>query len=254
MSDENIYGHKKKLGYILSRIELYAKKHGKQNGEITILDAGCGNATAITYLLAVGGYSVIGVDFHSDSVEYARKHNLYRNLDLVCADINRYRPPHCFDVIVCADTLEHLYEPGHVLESLSKMLKPDGIIICSIPNGYGPFELERKVLDGLRLTTLILRAHAFYHRITRYKPVPVPDVPYNGESGHVQFYTYKKFEDMVKSSGLLVCERVNGSFFGAPISNIVLKHVKGFMEWNTRVSDRMPVWMVSTWYFTIRHY
>lgn len=39
-----------------------------------------------------------------------------------------------FDVILCGDVLEHLINPYKTLESLKKYLKPNGVIIASIPN------------------------------------------------------------------------------------------------------------------------
>jgi 2-polyprenyl-3-methyl-5-hydroxy-6-metoxy-1,4-benzoquinol methylase len=43
--------------------------------------------------------------------------------------------PHgSFDVIFCGDVLEHLHDPWGVMEYLKNFLKPDGILIVSIPN------------------------------------------------------------------------------------------------------------------------
>lgn len=39
-----------------------------------------------------------------------------------------------FDVIICGDVLEHLVDPYTTLENLKKYLKPNGVIIASIPN------------------------------------------------------------------------------------------------------------------------
>jgi 2-polyprenyl-3-methyl-5-hydroxy-6-metoxy-1,4-benzoquinol methylase len=39
-----------------------------------------------------------------------------------------------FDCILCLDVLEHLVDPWRVLEQLSKKLKPQGVLITSIPN------------------------------------------------------------------------------------------------------------------------
>lgn len=39
-----------------------------------------------------------------------------------------------FDVVVCADVLEHLVDPAGTLKSLIRFLKPDGILVASVPN------------------------------------------------------------------------------------------------------------------------
>ncbi len=39
-----------------------------------------------------------------------------------------------FDVIICGDVLEHLLDPWSIVEELVKHLKPNGLIIASLPN------------------------------------------------------------------------------------------------------------------------
>jgi 2-polyprenyl-3-methyl-5-hydroxy-6-metoxy-1,4-benzoquinol methylase len=38
------------------------------------------------------------------------------------------------DLIVLADVLEHMYDPWHALTTLRPMLRPDGVVLASIPN------------------------------------------------------------------------------------------------------------------------
>jgi 2-polyprenyl-3-methyl-5-hydroxy-6-metoxy-1,4-benzoquinol methylase len=39
-----------------------------------------------------------------------------------------------FDVILCADVLEHLVDPWAAVEKISRYLRPDGLLIVSMPN------------------------------------------------------------------------------------------------------------------------
>jgi len=43
-------------------------------------------------------------------------------------------PENFFDVIICADVLEHLIDPWKVVKELKRYLKPEGYFIASIPN------------------------------------------------------------------------------------------------------------------------
>lgn len=52
-----------------------------------------------------------------------------------------------FDVIVCADVLEHLRRPDIILRKLGAYLKPGGRIIASIPN-LGRVDMRIKLLFG----------------------------------------------------------------------------------------------------------
>lgn len=60
-----------------------------------------------------------------------------------------------FDVIVYADILEHLEDPLTVLQQHRNLLQEKGIIIGSVPNGYGLFEVEKRIDKWLRLSTAI---------------------------------------------------------------------------------------------------
>lgn len=39
-----------------------------------------------------------------------------------------------FDTILCLDVLEHLYDPWSVVGRLTKLLRPNGVIVASLPN------------------------------------------------------------------------------------------------------------------------
>ena len=45
-----------------------------------------------------------------------------------------------FDVVVCADTLEHLQNPNQTIKDVYDILKPQGLFLITIPNVYNPSE------------------------------------------------------------------------------------------------------------------
>ncbi len=53
-----------------------------------------------------------------------------------------------FDVILCADVLEHLVDPWSAVEKISKYLRKDGLLIMSIPNLREWKTLFRVVFKG----------------------------------------------------------------------------------------------------------
>lgn len=52
--------------------------------------------------------------------------------------------PQSLDLIVSAQVLEHLLEPVHALRQLSRLLKPEGVMVLEVPNcdGQGENELD----------------------------------------------------------------------------------------------------------------
>src|SRR3546814_8973059 len=53
-----------------------------------------------------------------------------------------------FDALIYADVLEHLDDPTTVLRAHMQQLAPDGVVLGSVPNGYGPCEIEKYIKIG----------------------------------------------------------------------------------------------------------
>ncbi|MFH1788033.1 MAG: class I SAM-dependent methyltransferase [Candidatus Altiarchaeota archaeon] len=98
-----------------------------------ILDVGCGTGT-LGFEMKKRGNIVWGLDVSERAIKLARD-----KLDkvFICdvADLeNLPVKGEEFDVIVFADILEHLDEPGKVLREYQKYLKENGHVIVSLPN------------------------------------------------------------------------------------------------------------------------
>ncbi len=244
LPQENIYAHTKKLRFIIEQIERFIEEHGEP---ITLLDFGCGNGLAVAQFLNREGILYYGVDFHHDSVEYATSHFASEKAsfsDRVPLDV-------VFDVIVYADVIEHLEDPVANLRSHRKQLHDHGIIIGSVPNGFGPFENEKRIDNWLGLSRLVQRVADLKNARLPAKHERINDIPYNLESGHVQFFTKRSLAKVLGDSGYAISEFQNGSFIGAPLSGTLLRGDK-FARFNARLADFVPWWAASTWYFTAR--
>ena len=102
---------------------------------LKILEVGAGFGETLFYLKERGIASeAIGLDIFEE-VEKTEK---YKKIDkFIFGNIEQLELPEFndyFDVIILADVLEHLIEPGIVLEKLKKYLKPNGEILVSMPN------------------------------------------------------------------------------------------------------------------------
>jgi 2-polyprenyl-3-methyl-5-hydroxy-6-metoxy-1,4-benzoquinol methylase len=103
-------------------------------GTKTILDVGCGTGRLSALLKKLDPKrTVFGVEQNEQAASDACK-----VLDsVVTGDIQTMQLPFesaMFDCMVFADVLEHLIDPGAVLRKLRPYLKPQGYIICSVPN------------------------------------------------------------------------------------------------------------------------
>jgi 2-polyprenyl-3-methyl-5-hydroxy-6-metoxy-1,4-benzoquinol methylase len=99
-----------------------------------VLDVGCGTGQLADYLQSHGN-EVSGVEMDPESAELARPH-LERLVvgDLDHLDLVAELGAGSFDVIVCADVLEHLRNPLITLRQVRALLVDGGYLVTSIPN------------------------------------------------------------------------------------------------------------------------
>ena len=99
-----------------------------------VLDIGC-NDGSLGYLLQKKSCTVFGVDAVSELVEVAKRKGVFAKV----AEAEELPfPENRFDVAVCAETLEHLFDPEYGVKEAHRVLKPGGIFLGSVPhpNGY----------------------------------------------------------------------------------------------------------------------
>ncbi|MGB9756014.1 MAG: class I SAM-dependent methyltransferase [Desulfurella sp.] len=96
-----------------------------------ILEIGCGTGATLMELkrLCKANY-IAGVDI----VDLGQSEKLDKFIlgDIEIEELNF--PDKYFDIIICADVLEHLKDPWSTVNKLKKYLKDNGVIIASIPN------------------------------------------------------------------------------------------------------------------------
>lgn len=106
-----------------------------------ILDAGCGRGF---YLKCLSFFSFLkeihGVDINDFYLQIAKKNNTDKRIKIKKASIDRlpYKNKY-FDLIICSEVLEHLKNDRAALLELKRVLKPNGVILVTVPNKQFPF-------------------------------------------------------------------------------------------------------------------
>ena len=242
---EDIFGNNKKLRFILRAIDDQRAKLGR---DVDVLDFGCGNAAAVGQYLIGDGIRYVGVDFHESSLSYARLH-----FGGPSAEFSATVPSgRVFDVVVYADVLEHVPDPFAIVSEHARVLAPGGVMIGSVPNGYGPCEIEKFIDRHLRLYRILRFVKRSALRLMGRPQKPDSAVPYNHESGHIVFFTMRSLKRMAADAGFRIVRFAHGGFVGADLTGSTIFASARFVAWNIRAADRLPSWLVSTWYFLLQ--
>jgi 2-polyprenyl-3-methyl-5-hydroxy-6-metoxy-1,4-benzoquinol methylase len=99
-----------------------------------VLDAACGVGYGSVILAEAGAQEVVGVDISEPALELARE-NGRDGVRFVAGDLHALDlPDGAFDVVVCFEAIEHVDDPGAVLDELARVLAPGGVLAVSSPN------------------------------------------------------------------------------------------------------------------------
>ncbi len=101
-----------------------------------ILDVACGTGYGTRYLAEKGPGKVVGVDISAEAVDYARERfGKDKKASFVCANATRLPfGDHAFDLIVSFETIEHIRQYRKFLAECRRVLRENGLLICSTPN------------------------------------------------------------------------------------------------------------------------
>jgi SAM-dependent methyltransferase len=238
---ENVYGHAKRLRWILSHV---------QPGE-RILELGCGTGSMISLPLACLGYQVVGIDTDSQSIafgkELCRKMNLDPNLLATVPFSQTDLHP---NVIIASEVFEHLCseELSALLSEIRSKLKRGGLLLVTVPNGYGCFEFESllwfkvgvgRLVEQFRIDLIIRKIKTLL--FGRSLEDPYHFIPSTLSVGsHIQRFTLTSILNILKSYEFKVVEVTGSSLISGPISNLLFTGIEPLMKINCSLGAWFP--------------
>lgn len=149
-----------------------------------VLDVGCSSGYFGALLMDDKKALVDGIELNSEDATRASK--VLR--DVYSFDLEGDKWPILsakvkYDVILFGDVLEHLRHPGEVLSRFSKLLKPKGVIIVSVPN-IAHSSIRMELLQGN----------------FEYEKLGILD------DTHMKYFTFKSFYRLLNQSGYKVVD------------------------------------------------
>lgn len=169
------YFHRSRTQMISQAVKTHYKKGMK------VLDLGCGTSN-----WNIESVPSTGVDVNQEMLDYALKKKRIKNaIKSKIQDLDEKR--HKADVVVMADILEHLENPGQIIKKVRKLLKPDGVLILNLPYD-----------TPLSLWMPLYALQCFLEGTIRGKQY------WKDKGGHINHFSPKKTSKMLKDNGFKV--------------------------------------------------
>jgi SAM-dependent methyltransferase len=186
----------------------------------SILDVGC-NAGFIGKALYKRGWrgKIHGVDLFKEYQSIVGKNN-YASFQQINLETQAKQIEGTFDAIIFGDVLEHLVDPTAILKQFLPLLKPNGVIIISIPNIaniyirlnllFGRFEYtEKGILDRdhktfftLKFARKMLKQAGLQEILHTITPIPLPlvwPIFYTGKPLFLFYYLFYRTSLFMKT-------------------------------------------------------
>jgi len=146
-----------------------------------VIDIGCGDGTFARSVKDITRAEVWGIEYKDEEAQKAA--NI---LDTVfsgpCENFIDDLPENYFDVIYFNDVLEHLLDPYSLLNKVKSKLKPNGVVISSIPN--------------IRYHSALMKL--IFAKDWKYQRAGVMD------QTHLRFFTKKSIRRMYEEAGFVI--------------------------------------------------
>ena len=137
------------LGYTSpTKIAQHLGEHLPDTGA-AVFDVGCGTGLTCVYLAEKGYSNLDGIDLSPDMVRVAGQRGIYR--ELLVGDVNQVldREDSSYDGVISSGTFTHGHVGPQPLDEIFRILKPGGILACTVHEDLWETMGFKQKLDSL---------------------------------------------------------------------------------------------------------
>lgn len=248
---ETVYGVKKRLNFMYGALSA--------SPDARILDVGCGSGELLSIPLARKGFSIIGLDSDDKSLEHGR--SLAAELQLANVTFQpvvsmAYLEP--ADVVIASEVIEHVDRPDEFLAQLRERLLPGGLLLLTLPNGRGPFEVDQWLWrhNFLYLPNLYYRLEGRAASMKARRGLSRSAATCNEHDPHVNFFTLWRIEGLLSTSGFRILRFEPRTFIAGSFSSLFVQvltvaglRCRRLLAFNASVANHLPPRLSSGWMF-----
>jgi 2-polyprenyl-6-hydroxyphenyl methylase / 3-demethylubiquinone-9 3-methyltransferase len=147
----------------------YIERHAGGLAGKRVVDIGCGGGI-LAEALAHKGAEVTGIDLAELSLKVARLHlhesELEIDYQLISAEAFAEQNAAQFDVVTCLEMLEHVPDPGAIIDAAARLLKPGGRLFLSTLN-RNPKSFAFAILGAEYILGMLPRGTHQYRRFIK---------------------------------------------------------------------------------------
>lgn len=118
-----------------------------------ILDAGCGRGFYLNYYRYVSQVKLVGLELDDEIIRKAQRNIEHLpNITLIRANLYHLPfPDDTFHAVIMSEILEHVEDDAQALREAYRVLKPNGVVVMTVPNANYPFWWDpiNKTLEAL---------------------------------------------------------------------------------------------------------
>lgn len=224
----------------------------RARGAKRILDMGCGTGEQLTAYIArhCPEATILGVDPDKITIDMARR----RFAELTNLSFQYEMPVGVkYDAIIASEVLEHVENPYQFIELLTSRLNRNGVLILTVPNGYGVSEIMAMLESLLTITKIwpaILKAKSSLLGTAVHGNTQKTDTL--AISPHINFFSYNRIMTVFRRAGVKVTRYQGRMFLHHFIFTSILNRSKSLAALNVKLGKLLPPGFVSDWMFVAR--
>ena len=201
----------------------------------SVLDFGAGNGKSFSEYI-YRNYPSVNLTIFDTSKESLSQIKWAADSTIVSDDWEKVRN-NKYDLIIASEVIEHQADPVIIMTTLRDCLSENGILLITIPNGFGFTEL----------CSFIKKCIAQYLSIEPSGS----DVFTLADSPHLSFFSEDTFDKVIRDSGFKVVRKGNVVFSHFILIRYLSDKWSVIRRLNFYFSNFMPPWSCDDWFYIL---